>query len=134
MRKQRRFYLSFEEVNSAQISPPDPDIIGEPALNLLLIQSYRYSLLHGSAPLLSLQRSSVIPTNYQLVPVVIALNQSRVRMLIADDVGVGKTIEAGLIATELRARNLATRMLVVCPKNLSEQVAGGIGLLLSTRC
>jgi superfamily II DNA or RNA helicase len=51
-----------------------------------------------------------------------ALNESnRVRMLIADDVGLGKTIEAGLIATELVARNLATRILVVCPKNLSEQ-------------
>jgi hypothetical protein len=70
---QRRFYLPFEEVNSAHISPPDPDVIGQPALNRLLIQSYRYSLLHGSAPLLSLQRSSVIPTNYQLVPVVMAL-------------------------------------------------------------
>jgi superfamily II DNA or RNA helicase len=119
---QRRFYFPFEDVRLADLSLPDPNKIGEPALNRLLIQSYRYSLLHGSAPLLSLQRSSVIPTQYQLVPVVMALNESnRVRMLIADDVGLGKTIEAGLIATELVARNLATRILVVCPKNLSEQ-------------
>ncbi len=119
---QRHFYLQFEDVRLADLSLPDPNKIGEPALNRLLIQSYRYSLLHGSAPLLSLQRSSVIPTQYQLVPVVMALNESnRVRMLIADDVGLGKTIEAGLIATELVARNLATRILVVCPKNLSEQ-------------
>jgi SNF2 family DNA or RNA helicase len=71
---------------------------------------------------LSLQRSSVIPTHYQLLPVVMALNKSeRVRMLIADDVGLGKTIEAGLIATELLSRNLVSRILVVCPKNLCEQ-------------
>ena len=109
-------------MHPAHISLPNPKIIGEPALNRLLIQSYCYSLLHGSAPLLSLQRSSVIPTHYQLVPVVMALNESnRVRMLVADDVGLGKTIEAGLIATELVARNLASRILVVCPKNLSEQ-------------
>ncbi len=119
---QRRFYVPLEKVHLEDRSLPDPNKIGEPALNRLLIQSYRYSLLHGSAPLLSLQRSSVIPTQYQLVPVVMALNESnRVRMLIADDVGLGKTIEAGLIATELVARNLATRILVVCPKNLSEQ-------------
>jgi len=119
---QQRFYLPFEDVRLADLTLPDPSKIGEPALNRLLIQSYLYSLLHGSAPLLSLQRSSVIPTQYQLVPVVMALNESnRVRMLIADDVGLGKTIEAGLIATELVARNLAVRILVVCPKNLSEQ-------------
>ena len=71
---------------------------------------------------MSLQRSSVIPTNYQLVPVVMALKKSnRVRMMIADDVGLGKTIEAGLIVSELMARNLASRILVVCPRNLREQ-------------
>ncbi|MGD0954149.1 MAG: helicase-related protein [Methanotrichaceae archaeon] len=79
-------------------------------------------MLHGAAPLLSLQRSSVIPTNYQLVPVVMALKKiNRVRMMIADDVGLGKTIEAGLIVSELMARNLASRILVVCPRNLREQ-------------
>jgi SNF2 family DNA or RNA helicase len=98
------------------------EILGDPASNRLLIQACRYSMLHGAAPLLSLQRSSVIPTNYQLVPVVMALKQSnRVRMMIADDVGLGKTIEAGLIAAELLARNLASRILVVCPRNLREQ-------------
>ena len=71
---------------------------------------------------MSLQKSCVIPTNYQLVPVVMALNMStRVRMLIADDVGLGKTIEAGLIASELQSRNLASRILVICPQNLREQ-------------
>ncbi|OPY50646.1 MAG: putative ATP-dependent RNA helicase [Methanosaeta sp. PtaU1.Bin060] len=120
--EQRHFFLPFETVRKANIEPPNPGILGDPASNKLLIQSYRYSMLHGAAPLLSLQRSSVIPTSYQLVPVVMALEKSnRVRMMIADDVGLGKTIEAGLIVAELMARNLASRILVVCPRNLREQ-------------
>jgi superfamily II DNA or RNA helicase len=119
---QGRFFLPFEVPKKASINPPSSEILGDPASNRLLIQACRYSMLHGAAPLLSLQRSSVIPTNYQLVPVVMALKQSnRVRMMNADDVGLGKTIEAGLIAAELLARNLASRILVVCPRNLREQ-------------
>ena len=120
--RQQQFYYPLETVREAHIPEPSLDRIGDSATNKLLVQSFRYSILHGSAPLLSLQRSSVIPTHYQLVPVVMALNKSeRVRMLIADDVGLGKTIEAGLIATELLSRNLVSRILVVCPKNLCEQ-------------
>ena len=118
----KRFYIPFESINKAHILLPSTEKIGDSATNNLLTQSFRYSILHGSAPLLSLQRSCVIPTHYQLVPVVMALNKSeRVRMLIADDVGLGKTIEAGLITTELMSRNLVSRILVVCPKNLREQ-------------
>ena len=50
-----------------------------------------------------------------------ALEMPRVRMLIADDVGLGKTIEAGLIITELLTRQMATRLLVIVPANLREQ-------------
>jgi superfamily II DNA or RNA helicase len=77
-------------------------------------------MLHGSAPFLSLQRSSVIPVNYQLVPLVMALEQPVVRMLIADDVGLGKTVEAGLILSELLSRGIVKRFLVVTPASLRE--------------
>jgi SNF2 family DNA or RNA helicase len=50
-----------------------------------------------------------------------ALEQPRVRLLIADDVGLGKTIEAGLVISELLARGLARRVLVICPASLREQ-------------
>lgn len=86
-----------------------------------MLRAYRRSLLHGTAPLLSLQRSRVIPKDYQLVPVVMALEMPRVRMLVADDVGLGQTIEAGLMITELLARQMASRLLVIVPANLREQ-------------
>jgi len=117
-----RFFIPFEKIGKGQIQPPDPEKIGDAATNRLLVQAFQYSMIHGTAPLMSLRTSAVIPTEYQLAPVIMALNQgARVRMLIADDVGLGKTIEAGLIASELKSRNMASRMLVICPQNLREQ-------------
>ncbi len=126
--EQRRFYLGadpegapFERIEPARLDPPDAQRVGHPATHDLLLRAYRLSLLHGSAPLLSLQRTRVAPMNYQLVPVAMALEGPRVRLAIFDDVGLGKTIEAGLIITELMARQLASRALIICPANLREQ-------------
>ncbi len=110
--EQHRLFLGFA---------PGGHRVGYPASQDLLLRAFRLSLLHGSAPLLSLQRSRVIPTNYQLVPVAMALEEPRVRLAIFDDVGLGKTIETGLVVTELLARQMASRVLVVCPANLREQ-------------
>ncbi|MFQ5981575.1 MAG: helicase-related protein, partial [Candidatus Heimdallarchaeota archaeon] len=65
--------------------------------------------------------SRVIPMTYQMVPVLMGLKLPRTRLLIADDVGLGKTIEAGLILKELVARHLVQRALIVVPANLREQ-------------
>ena len=119
--EQVKFYVPFEDIRPGRLEPPSPDIVGHPSAQDLLLRAYRLSLLHGTAPLISLQRSRVIPKDYQLVPVVMALETPRVRMLIADDVGLGKTIEAGLIITELLARQMASRLLVIVPANLREQ-------------
>ncbi len=119
--EQRQFYLPFEPVKPGRLEPPSPALVGHPASQELLLRAYRLGLLHGTAPLLSLQRSRVIPKDYQLVPVVMALEMPRVRMLLADDVGLGKTIEAGLILTELLARQRAARLLIIVPANLREQ-------------
>src|SRR4029434_1938903 len=59
--------------------------------------------------------------NYQLDPVVRAIQMPRVNLLIADDVGLGKTIEAGMVALELIIRHRARRVLVVCPAGLQIQ-------------
>lgn len=58
---------------------------------------------------------------YQFKPVVKILNSASKGLLIADEVGLGKTIEAGLVWTELAARYDVQRLLVVCPKSLQEK-------------
>ncbi len=116
-----RFYAPIENIEKGSLPAPDTDRMGNPQFQDLLIQSNRLSMLHGTAPLMSLQRSRVIPTEYQLTPVVMALDMPEVRLLLADDVGLGKTIEAGLITSELLARNRADRILIVTPANLRDQ-------------
>ena len=59
--------------------------------------------------------------NYQLVPLLKALRMPRVSLLIADDVGLGKTVEAGLILTELLLRRRIQRVLVLTPASLRQQ-------------
>ena len=69
----------------------------------------------GPGALLAVQPGRLRMEPYQLVPLMRALRMSRVRLLLADGVGLGKTIQAGLILTELLARRLAHRILVVAP-------------------
>ncbi|MBA2694967.1 MAG: DEAD/DEAH box helicase, partial [Actinobacteria bacterium] len=64
-------------------------------------------------------RSGITIEEYQLEPVARALAMPRVNLLIADDVGLGKTIEAGLVAQEMLLRHRARRMIVVCPASLT---------------
>ena len=119
--ERRKFYLPFEKVRPGKIEPPSSNVVGNYSAQDLLLRAFRLSMIHGAAPLLSLQRSRVVPVAFQMVPVVMSLDMPRVRMLIADDVGLGKTIEAGLTVTELFARQRASRLLVICPAMLREQ-------------
>jgi superfamily II DNA or RNA helicase len=66
-------------------------------------------------------RSGIDIEDYQLDPVVRAIQMPRVNLLIADDVGLGKTIEAGLVAQELILRQRSRRILIVCPSSLQVQ-------------
>ncbi len=66
-------------------------------------------------------RSGVDIDDYQLDPVVRALSMPRVNLLIADDVGLGKTIEAGLVAQELILRHRVRSILIVCPSSIQLQ-------------
>ena len=72
-------------------------------------------------PLASPFHGAVRPEDYQLVPLLKALRMPRVNLLIADDVGLGKTIEAGLILTELLLRRRIRRVLVLAPAALRWQ-------------
>lgn len=64
-------------------------------------------------------RSGINIEEYQLEPVVRALSRPRVNLLIADDVGLGKTIEAGLVIHELILRHRARKVMIICPATLT---------------
>ena len=66
-------------------------------------------------------RSGIEIEEYQLDPVARALSMPRVNLLIADDVGLGKTIETGLVAQELTLRHRVRSILVVCPSSIQRQ-------------
>ena len=84
-------------------------------------------VLEGSASvsddqlLLAPMESNVIPLPHQIHALSRAISGDRVRYLLADEVGLGKTIEAGLVMRELKLRGLVRRTLVVAPKGLSTQ-------------
>jgi superfamily II DNA or RNA helicase len=66
-------------------------------------------------------RSGVTIADFQLDPLVRAIDMARVNLLIADDVGLGKTIEAGLVIQEMLLRHRARTVLIICPASLQEK-------------
>jgi len=90
----------------------------------LLGDALRLSMRRGAGPFRSAARLGFEPRAYQLVPLMMALRLPVVRLLIADDVGIGKTIEAGLILRELIDRGEVARFTVLCPPHLVDQWVG----------
>ncbi|MDN7718910.1 helicase-related protein [Burkholderia gladioli] len=87
----------------------------------MLLDALQLKLRSGAGPFRSFGNIAVEPRAYQLVPLLMALKQPTVRLLIADDVGIGKTIEGALIARELLDRGEIQRLSVLCPPHLCEQ-------------
>lgn len=87
----------------------------------LLLDALQLKLRSGAGPFRSFGNIAVEPRAYQLVPLLMALKLPTVRLLVADDVGIGKTIEGALIARELLDRGEVQRMAVLCPPHLCEQ-------------
>jgi superfamily II DNA or RNA helicase len=116
-------YLPLEPTppESATFPRPDPTKSGSQAAGLLMRDALRLRLRAGAGPFRSFGNLAVEPRAYQLVPLLMALRHEVVRLLIADDVGIGKTIEAGLIARELLDRGEIERLAVICPPHLCEQ-------------
>ena len=109
------------DVSPASFPPPDPEKAGTFSQALLLRDALRLSLRAGAGPLRSFGNLAFAPRAYQLVPLMMALRDPVVRLLIADDVGVGKTIESGLILRELLDRGEIERASVLCPPPLVDQ-------------
>ncbi len=113
--------LEPHAVRSATYPRPKPCQAGGLASARLLQDAVRLGLRNGAGPFRSLGHLSVTPRPYQYVPLIMALRQDPVRLLIADDVGVGKTIEAGMIARELLDRGIVRRIGVLCAPHLCDQ-------------
>lgn len=87
----------------------------------LRVRAIQLRLAHNQGKLLSISNSLVRLEPYQLACVNEVMSKLRQRVLIADDVGLGKTIEAGLLLKELEARRRADRVLFVVPAHLQEK-------------
>jgi len=117
------YVLPMERVTPAEFPWPGAQAVRDAASARLLVEAARLTLREGAAPLRALGRISIRPRPYQLVPLLMALRLDPVRLFIADDVGVGKTIEALLIARELLERGEIQRFAVLCPPALCDQWA-----------
>lgn len=111
----------------ARKHPIAKEQIGELGTARHLRDSARFAFRSASGPFRCLGKLGVRPRSYQIVPLIMALRQSDdlraipVRLLIADDVGIGKTIEALLILSELLERGEVRRFAVLCPPHLCDQ-------------
>jgi superfamily II DNA or RNA helicase len=118
--------IAHDQPRDTQFAPPTTTDIGDFLSAKMLYEAARLSFRNGAGPFRSLGKISFRPRSYQMVPLIMALkqmtrSQSTVRLLIADDVGVGKTIEALLIAREMLERRMIERFAVLCPPHLCEQ-------------
>ena len=106
-----------------KVALPDPGGFDAPENLDAFLDAVRWGAA-STADLKNIQspfRSGIEIEDYQLDPVVRAIQMPRVNLLIADDVGLGKTIEAGMVALELIIRHRARKLLVVCPPSLQIQ-------------
>ena len=118
-------YLPFEIPNeipqNARFPPPVTEDLGDISTARFLYESARLAFRNGAGPFRCLAKLSFRPRAYQIVPLIMALRQTTVRLLIADDVGVGKTIEALLVISEMMERALMSRFAVLCLPHLCDQ-------------
>lgn len=107
-------------LETATLPRPTPGRFDDPERLDAFLDAVRWGAIQ-SADSRALQapfRSGITIEDYQLDPVVRALQAPRVNLLIADDVGLGKTIEAGLVIQELLLRHRARTVMIVCPASL----------------
>ena len=113
--------LELTEVESAQFDLPEDAKTTVQPKAALLADALQMTLRRGAGPFRSAGQLAFEPRTYQLVPLLMALKLAVPRLLIADGVGVGKTIEAGLILREFMDRGEVNEFTVLCPPHLIDQ-------------
>lgn len=113
--------LNLEQIESASFPLPEAAQVTDLERIRLLITAMKMSFRSGAGPFRALGKISVRLWPYQLIPLLMALRQDVVRLLIADDVGVGKTVEGLIVARELLDRGEVRSIGVLCPPHLCEQ-------------
>src|SRR2546422_8353034 len=120
--KFRKVTLTTTDLKSLTIQNTTKRYNGDGHLLRLGLQAYALGIAYEFDPYFGLSISRVDPLPHQLEAVYdYLLKSARVRFLLADDAGAGKTIMAGLLIRELELRGLAERVLIVCPANLTFQ-------------
>ena len=118
----RRVTLTREDLGNLTIADTGFGYVGDGRLLRLGLQAYSLGIAYEFDPFFGLSISRVDPLPHQLEAVYDhLLKLARVRFLLADDAGAGKTVMSGLLIRELKLRGLAERILVVCPANLAFQ-------------
>lgn len=112
---------ALEEVAPATFELPNVDDLGDERSARLLRDALRLGLRSTAGPFRCFGSLAFDPRAYQLVPLLMALRLDPVRLLVADDVGTGKTVSALLVAAELLATGDASRLAVLCPPHLASQ-------------
>ena len=118
----RKVSLTAADLEQIRILDTKFTYNGDSRLLRLGLQAYALGIAYEFDPYFGLSISRVDPLPHQLEAVYdYLLKVARVRFLLADDAGAGKTIMAGLLIRELQLRGLAERILIVCPANLAFQ-------------
>lgn len=113
--------LEISSIEAARFDLPEVARSTVQTKAALLADALRLTLRRGAGPFRSAAQLSFEPRTYQLVPLLMALRLQVPRLLIADDVGIGKTIEAGLILREFMDRGEVDAFSVLCPPHLVDQ-------------
>ena len=111
----------LEQVESATFALPTADDLGDHRSAQMLRDALRLGFRSSAGPFRSFGSLNFEPRPYQLVPLMMSLRLDPVRLLVADDVGTGKTASTLMIAAELLAQGKAKRMTVLCPPHLATQ-------------
>ena len=127
--KEARFIWNIED-DAQVLNPADIVLVADISSGLIdtklhLEAAFRNTPTTSTQPL-TLGQAAIDDLKFQHLPVEMALAQDRVRLLIADDLGLGKTLEAGLITSELALRGRADRILVVTTRAMLNSVPEGV--------